>query len=64
MKKANLLSKTEMKKVMGGTGYEETIGDASGCSSAGGLCSTWTEEVCCSGLTCKGQKDNVPGLCG
>ncbi|RZJ46942.1 MAG: hypothetical protein EOO44_22530 [Flavobacterium sp.] len=61
MKKENLLSKAEMKKVLGG---KQDGGDNENpCSVAGGLCSTWTEEICCSGLTCTGQDGQKPGLC-
>ncbi len=57
-----MLTRVQLKNVLGGTFNDLKFEDeGGGCSR--GLCSTITEEVCCEGLVCKGQNGNTPGLC-
>ncbi len=59
--RGEVLTRGQLKSVMGGTFNDEQVGGVDECSR--GLCSTITEETCCEGLVCKGQDGNKPGLC-
>lgn len=56
-----VLTRDELKNVMGGVGH--VVGTDPDCNNTG-LCSTVTEEKCCDGYVCVGQKGNEPGMCG